>query len=260
MKRDQQAECGACGAPERLLLHNVRHRASYQRLCTNCVLKNHQGLFCPICLEVFSESPPPHQRLICLKCSSISHLSCSSFSSSQSSFTCPPCSNPNFSFFNVTPNTSNKKPKSTPDHQEGSNDDDDDKKKRVIDKEAAKALLAAAKIAAASMNKAAAVARVEAERRVKEATLAKKRAKEALDRLAFLARKDNDRLKSSLVGIPKSKADAASAAIADPKTNALSLPSPLPEKGNNGLYSVSAANTPIPIPKLQRQHSAHGMP
>ncbi|XP_017974855.1 PREDICTED: uncharacterized protein LOC18603771 [Theobroma cacao] len=259
MKREHQAECGGCSVPGRLLLHNVRYRASYRRLCTNCVLKNHQGLFCPICLEVFNESPPPHQRLICLKCPSISHLSCSS-SSSQSSFTCPPCSNPNFSFFNVDPNITNKKPKSTPDHQGGSNDDhDNDKKKRVIDREAAKALLAAAKIAAASMSKAAAVARVEAERRVKEATLAKKRAKEALERLAFLARKDNDRLKSALVGIPKSKTAAAAAAIADPKTNALS-PSPLPEKGNNGLYSVSAANAPIPIPKLQRQHSAHGMP
>ncbi|XWS14296.1 hypothetical protein CRYUN_Cryun36dG0110300 [Craigia yunnanensis] len=233
MKQDQQAECGGCGAPERLLLHNLRHRASYRRLCTHCVLKDHQGLFCPICLEVFNESLPPHQRLICLKCHSISHLSCSSSSSSQSSFTCPPCSNPNFSFFKVTPNTSNKKPKSTSDHQAGCNDDDNhDQKKRVIDKEAAKALLAAAKIAAASMTKAAAVARVEAERRVKEATLTKKRVKEALERLAFLVRKDNDRLKSSVVGIPKSKADAATA-IADPKTNALSLPSPLPDKGNN---------------------------
>ncbi|XVF38975.1 hypothetical protein REPUB_Repub20aG0149100 [Reevesia pubescens] len=257
MKRDQQAQCVGCGAPERLLLHSLRHRASYRRLCTNCVLKNHQGLFCPICLEVFNESPPPQQRLICLKCPSISHFSCSS----SSSFTCPPCSNPNFSFFNLSPNTSIKKPKSTPDHHGGSNDDyhnhdqnkDKDREKRVIDKEAAKALLAAAKIASASMTKAAAVARVEAERRVKEATLAKKRAKEALERLAFLARKDNDRLKSSLVGIPKSK---AAAAIADPKTNALSLP----EKGNNGVYSVSAANASIPILKLQRQHSSHAMP
>jgi len=260
MKREQQAECGGCGAPERFLLHNVRHRASYRRLCTNCVLKNHQGLFCPVCLEVFTESPPPHQRLICLKCPSISHLSCSSSYSSHSSFTCPPCSNPNFSFFNVAPNFTNKKPKSTPDHQEGSTDDDNrdpDKNKRVVNREAAKALLAAAKIAATSMSKAAAVARVEAERRVKEATLAKKRAKEALERLAFLARKDNDRLKPSFAGIPKSKAAAA----ADPKTNAISLPSPLPEKGNsNGFYSVSAANAPISIPKLQRQHSAHGMP
>lgn len=260
MKRDQLSECGGCGAPERFLLHNLRHRASYRRLCTNCVLKNHQGLFCPICLEVFNESPPPHQRLICLKCPSISHLSCSSSSLLPTSFTCPPCSNPNFSFFNLAPT---KKPKSTPDHPPGSTlDGDDDNNKttntRVIDKEAAKALLAAAKIAAASMTKAAAVAKVEAERRVKEATLAKKRAKEALERLALLARKDNDRHKSSLVGIPKSKPDAAIAAAADAKANSLSLPSPIPDKGNNGSYSVSAANVSISIPKLQRQQSTHG--
>ncbi|XP_039072247.1 uncharacterized protein LOC120219494 [Hibiscus syriacus] len=111
MKRDQLSECGGCGIPERFFLHNLRHRASYRRLCTNCVLKNHQGLFCPICLQVFNEPPPPYQRLICLKCPSVSHLSCSSSSSSISqSFTCPLCSNPNFSFFNLT----SKKPKSTP--------------------------------------------------------------------------------------------------------------------------------------------------
>ncbi|GMJ12334.1 hypothetical protein HRI_004902600 [Hibiscus trionum] len=258
MKRDQLSECGGCGAPERFLLHNLRRRASYRRFCTNCVLKNHQGLFCAICLEVFNEPPPPHQRLICLKCPSISHLSCSSSPLSQS-FTCPPCSNPNFSFFNLA----DKKPKSTPDHPQGSTPDDDgggnndDKtptKTRAIDKEAAKALLAAAKIAAVSMTKAAAVAKVEAERRVKEATLAKKRAKEALERLALLARKDNDRHKSSLLSTPKSRADAAvAAATTATKTNSLPLPSHIPEKGNNGSFPVSAAN----VPKLQRQHSAH---
>ncbi|KAE8714260.1 Ribosomal protein L3 plastid isoform 1 [Hibiscus syriacus] len=176
MKRDQLSECGGCGAPERFFLHNLRHRASYRRLCTNCVLKNHQGLFCPICLEVFNEPPPPHQRLICLKCPSISHLSCPSSHLSQS-FTCPLCSNPNFSFFSLA----DEKPKSTPDNPQGStpeedgdddaggkNDDKTSTKTRVINKEAAKALLAAAKIAAVSMTKAAAVAKLEAERRVKK--------------------------------------------------------------------------------------------
>ncbi|OMO53394.1 hypothetical protein CCACVL1_28668 [Corchorus capsularis] len=88
---------------------------------------------------------------------------------------------------------------------------------------------------------------VEAERKVKEATLAKKRAKEALERLAFLARKENDRLKPSLATVPKSKSTSA----VDTKTNA-------EKASNNGLYPVSAANAPIPIPKLQRQHSANG--
>lgn len=56
-----------------------------------------------------------------------------------------------------------------------------------MDVGSAKALVAAAKIAALSMSKAAAVARVEAERRVKEAALAKKRAREALESLLYLA-------------------------------------------------------------------------
>jgi hypothetical protein len=42
------------------------------------------------------------------------------------------------------------------------------------------------------MTKAAALARVEAEKRVKEATYAKKRAREALERLAYLAAKENE--------------------------------------------------------------------
>lgn len=47
-------------------------------------------------------------------------------------------------------------------------------------------LLCAAKIASASMSKAVHAARAEAERRVKEAALARKRAREALDHLALL--------------------------------------------------------------------------
>jgi hypothetical protein len=42
------------------------------------------------------------------------------------------------------------------------------------------------------MTKAAALARVEAEKRVKEATYAKKRAREALERLAYLAAKESE--------------------------------------------------------------------
>ncbi|KAE8683380.1 Ribosomal protein L3 plastid isoform 1 [Hibiscus syriacus] len=234
MKRDQLSECGGCGAPERFFLHNIRHRDTYRRLCTNCVLKNYQGLFCPICLEVFNEPPPPHQRLICLKCPSISHLSCPSSSPLSQSFTCPSCSNPNFSFFSLA----DENPQgSTPDADAGENNDDKTSTKmRVINKEAAKALLAASKITAVSMTKAAAVAKLEAERRVKEATLAKKRAKEALERLALLVRKDNDNHKLSLISTPKSAAAA--------KTNSLSLPSGIPEKGNNWSLSVSAATVP----------------
>ncbi|KAJ9181737.1 hypothetical protein P3X46_005800 [Hevea brasiliensis] len=178
MNRDHQSQCGGCGGDRRWVLHNVRHRAAYRRLCTNCILKTHQGLFCPFCFQVFEESLPPKERLMCLKCPSISHLSCvpCSHPHSPPSFLCPPCSTPNFSFFNLDSSSTN----------------DNTNSGRPIDKDSARALVAAAKIAAVSMTKAAAVARVEAERRVKEAALAKKRAREALERLAFLAAKEKE--------------------------------------------------------------------
>ncbi|EEF43189.1 uncharacterized protein LOC8261350 [Ricinus communis] len=167
----QRLQCGGCGGENRWLLHNVRHRAAYRRLCTNCILKTHQGLFCPFCFHVYDHDsllvPAPEERVMCLKCPSISHLSCLPPFHNTSPFLCPPCSSPNFSFFNLP------------------HDDD-----VSIDIDSARALVAAAKIAAVSMAKAAALARLEAERRVKEATLAKKRAREALERLAFLSAQD----------------------------------------------------------------------
>lgn len=144
------------------MLHTIRQRGSYRRICTDCVLKNHLSLFCPLCLVVFDKEssplPPASDRLMCLHCSSIAHRSCAV---SSPSFLCPPCSNPSFAFFDPTP-------------------------KRAIDLELAKALLAAARIAATSIHKAAAAARVDAERRVKEAAFARKKAREALDGIAFL--------------------------------------------------------------------------
>lgn len=61
---------------------------------------------------------------------------------------------------------------------------------RVIDKKAAKVLLAAARIAAVSMSKAAVAARAEAERRAKEAAFTRKRAREALEHVAYLVAKE----------------------------------------------------------------------
>lgn len=154
--------CGGCGSSGKWVLHTVRQRASYRRICTDCVLKNHPSLFCPLCLVVFDKEsfplPAPSDRLICHRCSSIAHRSCAV---SSSSFLCPPCSNPSFAFFDPTP-------------------------RGAIDLDLAKALLAAARIAATSIQKAAAAARVDAERRVKEAAFARKKAREALDRIAFL--------------------------------------------------------------------------
>ncbi|XP_075501927.1 uncharacterized protein LOC142539993 [Primulina tabacum] len=60
----------------------------------------------------------------------------------------------------------------------------------VIDRDAARKLLAAAKIASTSMNKAVVAAKSEAERRTKEAAFARKRAKEALEHVAYLVVKE----------------------------------------------------------------------
>uniref|UniRef100_A0A2P2NHM7 Uncharacterized protein n=1 Tax=Rhizophora mucronata TaxID=61149 RepID=A0A2P2NHM7_RHIMU len=198
MKREEhnkiEWECGGCRKEERWLLHNVCHRGTYRRLCTNCLLKNHQGLFCPFCLEVYdyedSLPPPASDRLMCLKCPSITHLSCvpSSYPHSSPSFLCPPCSSPNFSFFRLN------KSKAEPETAAAD--------RRAIDRDSAKALVAAAKLAALSMAKAATLARVEAERRAKEAASAKKRARDALEELAFLTANDSHNFTQSLGGVP----------------------------------------------------------
>ncbi|KAI4344694.1 hypothetical protein L6164_011892 [Bauhinia variegata] len=207
MKRSQPspASCNGCGAEQpSLLLHNVRYRAHHRRFCTNCVLKNHQGLFCPICFDVYDDSPPPHLRLMCLKCPSIAHRSCvvaattttnsNAPSSSPVSFQCPPCTDPKFSYFKVNSNEpSLNKPTNGGENggpvaipaQNAPNS-------RAIDIESAKVLVAAARIAAASMCKAAAAARIDAERRAKEAALARKKAREALEHVAYIVAKERD--------------------------------------------------------------------
>ncbi|GKU96092.1 hypothetical protein SLEP1_g9369 [Rubroshorea leprosula] len=236
MKQEQMAQCGSCNAKDVVFLHNIRQRGIFRRFCTNCVLKSHLGLFCPICLEVFSEPPPAHQRLICFKCPAICHRTCPSQFSNSSAFICPTCYNPGFNFFNVNPDNRSKP---GPVHELGK-----DEGLRFIEKEASKALLAAAKLSAVSMTKAAANLRMDAERKVKEAALARKRARDALERLAFFAAKENvenGREKGPINGpvVTKSRVDAQ----AETKRNGLSE-----DKGSNGLHSVS----PVNATKLQR--------
>ncbi|CAL8990989.1 unnamed protein product [Prunus brigantina] len=194
MKRDQpdleKRLCGVCGSTERWFLHYVRHRGHFRKLCTNCVLKNNPGLFCPICLDFFEQPLPARDQVMCVRCPSISHSACVAANSSFRSFQCPPCSQPTFSFFNLT----------------RQNDGQDAKTTVVIDKDAAKALVAAARIAAALMTKAAVAARVDAERRVKEAVVAKKKAREALERLTSLVNKEKEKDSKSggVVSAPES--------------------------------------------------------
>lgn len=64
---------------------------------------------------------------------------------------------------------------------------------QAVDHKSAKVLLATAQIAFVSMSKAVVMARVKAKRRAKEATLTKKRAREPLERVAFLVAKDKEK-------------------------------------------------------------------
>ncbi|KAJ9186049.1 hypothetical protein P3X46_005603 [Hevea brasiliensis] len=161
-------ECGNCGFKDTWLLHHVRLRGIYRRLCTSCVLRLHPSSFCPSCFTFYDSSPPPpSKRLSCSNCSSFTHSHCvPPHPPSSLPFLCPPCADPNFSFFHL-----------------------DKTNNRTIDKKMATVLLCAARIAASSMAKAVIVARAEAERRVREAAVCRKRAREALEHVALVAKR-----------------------------------------------------------------------
>lgn len=150
--QQQSGCCEVCTARQPLIRHLLPYRGLHRRLCTACVLAAHPGSFCPICFEVFlnNNPPPPRLRLHCFKCPSIAHLSCDVAAPAHAHYLCPPCSNPNFTFFNL--------PRTEP---------------VQINLHLAKQLLAAASIAFESINNAAVISRINAEIRVKEALLAK---------------------------------------------------------------------------------------
>ncbi|GAB4835598.1 hypothetical protein Ancab_000506 [Ancistrocladus abbreviatus] len=188
--------CNHCNSDDRWLLHNVRLRGLYRKLCTSCVLKLHPSSFCPTCFALHEPSSHPtpslhnsnnNRTLVCFKCSSLSHATCVPPNAPKSPYLCPPCSNPNFKFFDF------KKPNSSKTHKEGENLKND--LHQSMDQKSAKVLFAAAKIAANSMSKAAASAKGEAERRVREAALARKRAKEALEHVALIAAREREKVK-----------------------------------------------------------------
>lgn len=68
----------------------------------------------------------------------------------------------------------------------------------MIDLQAAKILLLAARLSASSMNRAAANLRNEAEKKVKEAAVARKRARDMLDRSLAVCEKEKGRVKESV--------------------------------------------------------------
>ncbi|XP_022955770.1 uncharacterized protein LOC111457661 [Cucurbita moschata] len=193
------SNCHECGISQSVcwILHNVRFKASFRRLCTNCVLKNNLSRFCPLCFDIYDDSTPPssHQRVMCFRCPSISHVSCASFRFS-STFLCPVCSDPCFAFF------------------DGFDSDGLRQSEPAVavlagrDGKSAKAIVAAARVAAQSMRRAAADARAVAEMKIRNAVFAKKQATLALERLAFLVLQEKDRN-----GYAKTNGNAAAGAV-----------------------------------------------
>ncbi|CAN4113090.1 unnamed protein product [Withania somnifera] len=147
-------QCAVCFISRPFILHLLPFRGLCRCLCTACVLNAYPSSFCPICFDVFLHNPPAyHLCLPCSKCPSISHLSCvPDVVSSSSGYLCPPCSNPNFTFFCFTPNQANTAIE--------------------INLHLSKQLVVAATIASESINNVTAMARINAETRVKEALLA----------------------------------------------------------------------------------------
>ncbi|KAK9161851.1 hypothetical protein Syun_008192 [Stephania yunnanensis] len=114
---------------------------------------------------------------MCLRCSSVPHSSCVA-KEVASCYICPPCLNPNFVFFSsgsLSLGCRNVKGETFGGGDRG-----------AIDVKTGKVLVAAAHIASISMSKAAGVAKMEAEKKVREAALARKRAREALKRVSDL--------------------------------------------------------------------------
>ncbi|GLT38558.1 hypothetical protein SLA2020_128000 [Shorea laevis] len=158
-------QCSSCGVSTLHFLHHVCHRGIQRLLCTSCVLRFHPTSFCPGCFTFYDGVlPHPSKRISCSKCASFTHTHCAA-TSPLSPYICPPCKNSSFSF-----------------HQSNR-----------IDKRQAIVLLCALRISMSSMNKSTASAKEEAERKVREAVVARVRAREALEHLVWVSNEEKAR-------------------------------------------------------------------
>ncbi|XP_042019625.1 uncharacterized protein LOC121767433 [Salvia splendens] len=153
-------ECQVCGSGP-FLVHNVPHHGVFADLCTACLLRHKRDTFCPVCFDIHDDTAAAGARIMCLRCPALAHLTCLP-SSHSNRYLCPHCSDPSFSFIDSTTAL-------------------------VFTKES----LCAAKIAAAAMHRAAALARADAEQKVMGALLARRNAKEAIERVASLMSNQN---------------------------------------------------------------------
>ncbi|KAK9735688.1 hypothetical protein RND81_04G220200 [Saponaria officinalis] len=235
-----QFVCEDCKLDDRLILHNIARipKSPPQRLCTSCVLLHYRKSICAECLEPYDANsliPPPlttatttgNNRLFsCMRCDNWSHSGCPRPHVPKTPYICPPCRLPNFKYFDYRKPNKNKK-----------RCENGDAKNQAIDKEASKQFLGAAKIAAVTVAKATAVVRFEAERKAKEAALARKRASEAIDHVVAVS-----------VKVVDAKRKEMSSANSGPK--AVNYTPVRLER--NGLSNVDDAVT------LQHQHCNNG--
>lgn len=154
--------CEGYGSRDSWVTHSARFRCIIRFYCTHCLLRKHPTSFCPSCYAFYDSSPPHHShRVSCSDCGSYTHIHCAGDDANSTPYRCPPCRDPDsFSFFRPIIDANGV---------------------RCVDKSLSGAFLCAAKISASSMNKAVSFAKCEAERKGKDAAVAKKRAREALD-------------------------------------------------------------------------------
>ncbi|KAL4203004.1 hypothetical protein AMTRI_Chr02g224070 [Amborella trichopoda] len=187
MTEDKPRKCSLCKSQELPWLFNVKHKGTFCRLCTSCLLISHLETFCPSCFEVYTEEAPLNDGVKCSKCVSVSHSTCVS-PECLPAYACAHCTNPNFPFTNN--GDSNKKgwgmdgnfcsinPNSTP----------------AMNLSTAKVIVAAAEISSLSMNRIAMAARGEADRRAMDSSIAKRRARDALVKSLELGEKEDRRV------------------------------------------------------------------
>ncbi|KAL6608158.1 hypothetical protein ACP70R_041221 [Stipagrostis hirtigluma subsp. patula] len=205
-------------------LHHVRHDGVFCRLCSSCVLLYHPAAFCSACLlllprDAADQEPrldpavaPPGPTAACSACGlSVAHRACVP---DPASFVCPLCAA-----------AAEGRPFSyTPAPAMGG-------ARRALDERAARVLLVAARLANESVGRAAAAAREEAERRVLEAAVARKSARETLD-AAFRALEAEARYAARKPAVAPMKPAAATLkpAPAAVKTEPAAQPQPPPKK------------------------------
>ncbi|KAL5231698.1 hypothetical protein ABZP36_030474 [Zizania latifolia] len=179
-------------------LHHVRHDGVFCRLCSSCVMLYHPAAFCSACLLLLPLTSattsaqeacvdpvlsPPGPIAACSSCGLfVAHHSC--VPDSASTFVCPPCAA-----------AADGRPFSFTPAGVGL---------RTMNERDARVLLVAARLAHESVRRAAAAAREEAERCVREAVAARKRSREMLD-VAFRAMQVEAREAKKPVAAPPSK-------------------------------------------------------